>query len=75
MLKIPKIRSFSQNESKGGTEGNKFLSVFEQVDVNIFVKPNKFLDDMVKNHQSNSKDGDSIATVVINEREYFVGFV
>lgn len=73
--KIPKIRSFSQKESKGGVDGNKFLSIFEQVDVNIFVKPNKFLDDMIKSHQSNTKDGDSIATIAINEREYFVGFV
>lgn len=43
--------------------------------MNIFVKPNKFLDDMIKSHQSKGKDGDSIATISINEREYFVGFI
>ena len=75
MLKIPKIRSFSQKESNGGADGSKFQTIFEQVDVNIFVKPNKFLDDIIKNHQSSAKDGNSIANIAINEREYFVGFV
>jgi hypothetical protein len=74
VLMIPKISSMSQKEGKS-IEGSKFPSNFEQVEVNIFVKPNQFLEELIKQYQNKERNSESLAYVELNEREYFVGFL
>lgn len=66
-LQIPHINSISTS--------NKITTNYERVSPNLFIKPNHFIEDIIRGNQQRGNGEEILACMSINEREWFVGFL